>query len=93
MPGERPARGVDLGRERVDERHEPRDHDRQRDVRRIAPARHLAAVARDQARERVGGGGLVEAHGLTGLTERREVAVELGRLAHRGQFFEPSAPG
>ena len=37
---------------------------------RIAPARHLAAVARDQARERVGGGRLVETHDLAGLTER-----------------------
>src|SRR5215510_6553743 len=53
-----------------------------------APSRACAARAGDQARQRVGGGRLVEAHALAGLAEGGEVAFEIDRFAHVGELFE-----
>ncbi len=47
--------------------------------------RDLAAVAGDQAGERIGGGGLIEQHGSLVLAERGQGRHEIGRLAHVGQ--------
>ena len=55
---------------------------------RIGAARHLAAGRRDDARERVGRGRLIEPHGLAGEAERGELADEIGRLADVGDLFE-----
>ena len=55
---------------------------------RIGPARDLAAGAGDKPRKCVGSGGLIEAHGLAGVAERRQVRREgLGR-AHVGKRLE-----
>ena len=40
---------------------------------------------------RVGGGGLVEPHGLLGRAERAQRGREVGRLAHVGELLEPMA--
>ena len=49
---------------------------------RIGAARDLAAAFADDARQRVGGAGAVEPHGLA--LEPGEIALERGRLAHIG---------
>src|SRR5262249_12566229 len=54
-------------------------------------SRHLAAVAGDEARQRVGGGGLIEAHGRFSPAQRLERRRELRRLAHVGECFEAAA--
>src|SRR5262249_21929514 len=53
--------------------------------------RHLAAVAGDEARQRVGGGGLIEAHGRFSPAQRLERQRKLRRLAHIGERFEAAA--
>src|SRR5262249_47786179 len=54
-------------------------------------SRHLAAVAGDEARERVCRGGLIEPHGLLLPAERAERAHEIGRLAHIGEDLQAIA--
>src|SRR5262249_62267285 len=54
-------------------------------------SRHLAAVAGDEARQRVGGGGLIEAHGRFSPAQRLERQRKLRRLAHIGERFEAAA--
>ena len=58
---------------------------------RIGAARHLAAAAGHQPRDRVGGGRLVEPHGPLGRAERRQRGREIGRLAHLGELLEAMA--
>src|SRR5262249_15359333 len=58
---------------------------------RTRSARDLAAVAGDEARERVRGGDLIEPHGLFLPAERSERADEIGRLAHVGEGLQTVA--
>src|SRR6516164_9052263 len=72
------ARALDLDRVL----HRLHQHDR------VATARELAAVAGDEARERIRSGRLIDAHGLFGLAERREVAGQARRLAQVGERLQ-----
>src|SRR5262249_60647857 len=58
---------------------------------RTRPARALAAVTGDEARERIRGGGLIEPHGLFLPAERSERGDEIGRLAHVGESLQTVA--
>ena len=78
----RRARAVDL--DRVLHRLQQRRSDRRR-------ASTLPPASLDDPRQRVGGGRLVEPHGLAGLAERGEVAGEVGGRADVGELFERGA--